>query len=87
MFSLKKFVNDYSNYYFSEWDLALPTYSLSTPFTGISTIGSLSKVKSSTTYPIINEEYYIDINQVSNTLNITEIRLSGNGFLFAGLEN
>ncbi|KAL4508570.1 hypothetical protein ABPG72_003874 [Tetrahymena utriculariae] len=87
VFSLKKFINDYSNYYFTEWDLNLPSSSLSYAFTGLSQVGTLSQVQKSTQYPIIDEQYYIDVNQVSSTLNITQIRLTANGFLYVGLDN
>ncbi|EAS05883.1 transmembrane protein, putative (macronuclear) [Tetrahymena thermophila SB210] len=87
VFSLKKFITDYSNYYFTEWDLNLPQSSLSYPFTGLSQVGTLSQVQKTTQYPTINEQYYIDVNQVSSTLNITQIRITANGFLYVGLDN
>ncbi|KAL4431665.1 hypothetical protein ABPG74_017294 [Tetrahymena malaccensis] len=87
VFSLKKFITDNSNYYFTEWDLNLPSSSLQYPFTGLSQVGALSQVQKSTQYPIIDEQYYIDVNQVSSTLNVTQIRITGNGFLYVGLDN
>lgn len=68
----------------------MPTSTISTNFPDLKSIGTLLKVVPSNNdqlYPVFNEDFYIDITQISGYLNITNIRLSGKGFVFVGLEN